>query len=331
MVGYPESLTDPSYRGQILILTFPLVGNYGVPDRKEVTEYLEKLPTFFESNEIHVAALIVGIYNEDYSHYLAKSSLGDWLKENGIPALHGLDTRCLTKKIRNGGVMLGKVLFPTNVEQKPLKNPKKLPSPDWLKNYEDVEWFDPNSVNLVAQVSTKVKKTFEPLKDVKLVCGPDGQVLHILCVDVGMKNNQVRCFVKRGVKVTVVPWDYDFVQDQNYDGLFISNGPGDPSVLKLVIERLRIILEMKTKPVFGICLGHQLMALAAGAKTEKLLFGNRGHNIPCIDAKTKRCYITSQNHGFAVNVDTLPNGWEPYFTNANDQSNEVILLIGYLP
>ena len=323
MVGYPESLTDPSYRGQILILTFPLVGNYGVPDRKAVQEYLEKLPEFFESSEIHIAALIIGIYAQDYSHYLAKSSLSEWLVENNVPGLFGLDTRALTKKIRTGGSQLGKVLFPSEKETIPVPNPSGLPSPDWLKNYHDVEWFNPNSVNLVAQVSTKTKKTFQPLQETTKVCGPDGKVLHIMAVDVGMKNNQVRCFVKRGVAVTVVPWDYDFVKDQNYDGLFISNGPGDPSVLTTVIEKLKTILEIKTKPVFGICLGHQLMALAAGAKTEKLLFGNRGHNIPCIDSKTKRCYITSQNHGFAVNVDTLPSGWEPYFTNANDQSNEV--------
>lgn len=196
-----------------------------------------------------------------------------------------------------------------------------MPNPDWMKDYEDVEWLDPNGVNLVSQVSTKTIQTYQPTGTP--VLGPDGKVLHILAVDVGMKNNQIRCFVKRGVAVTVVPWDYDFTAKQDYDGLFISNGPGDPSILTPVIAKISKILASKSKPVFGICLGHQLMALASGAKTVKLLYGNRGHNIPCIDLQTGKCYITSQNHGFAVDVSTLKEGWSPYFVNANDQSNEV--------
>ena len=199
------------------------------------------------------------------------------------------------------------------------------PHPDWIKDFQDVAWADPNGTNLVAQVSTTQKVTYQPHKDVKPVLGPDGNVLHILAVDVGMKNNQIRCFLKRGVSVTVVPWTYDFVKDQNYDGLFISNGPGDPTILKDVISRISQILAAQKKPVFGICLGHQLLALASGAKTEKLLYGNRGHNIPCTNLETGRCYITSQNHGFAVNIATLTEGWTPYFINANDQSNEGIM------
>jgi carbamoyl-phosphate synthase/aspartate carbamoyltransferase len=174
-------------------------------------------------------------------------------------------------------------------------------------------------------VSRQDQATFDPLPEATPVLGPDGKVLHIMAVDVGMKNNQIRCFVKRGVRVTVVPFDYDFVTDQNYDGLFLSNGPGDPTILKSVIERIAKIIALKTKPVFGICLGHQLLALASGAKTVKLLYGNRGHNIPCTDLQTGRCYITSQNHGFAVDISTLTDGWVPYFTNANDQSNEGIM------
>ena len=200
-----------------------------------------------------------------------------------------------------------------------------MPNPEWLKNYQDVEWVDPNGINLVAQVSTKKSTTYQPPKDVTPIKGPDGKVLHILALDIGMKNNQIRCFVKRGVSVTVVPWDYDFVKNQNYDGLFLSNGPGDPTTLNEVIGRVRLILDEKKKPVFGICLGHQVLALASGAKTEKLLYGNRGHNIPCTDLETGRCYITSQNHGFAVNVSTLSKGWVPYFVNANDDSNEGII------
>ncbi|KAJ3312934.1 hypothetical protein HDV04_002591 [Boothiomyces sp. JEL0838] len=327
MVGYPESLTDPSYQGQILVLTFPLVGNYGVPSRTEVEKSLENLPVYFESSKIHIAGLIVGIYSQDFSHYLASSSLSDWLKEQNIPALYGVDTRVLTKKIRTQGSMLGKVVFPKDASKSyPKITPHpSLPNPDWLVDYVDTEWVDPNGINLVAQVSTKKPTTYQPLPNVTPVKGPNGKILHILAVDVGMKNNQIRCFAKRGVSVTVVPWDYDFTTAQDYDGLFISNGPGDPSILTIVIERLSKMLEAKTKPIFGICLGHQLLALASGAKTIKLLYGNRGHNIPCTDLQTGRCYITSQNHGFAVDVSTLKDGWEPYFVNANDQSNEGII------
>ena len=216
------------------------------------------------------------------------------------------------------------MIYSGDALQMSLVDPSK-PNPEWIKDYQDVAWVDPNGTNLVSQVSTKKQTTYQPLKDVAPVKGPDGKVLHILALDIGMKNNQIRCFVKRGVSVTVVPWDYDFVKNQNYDGLFLSNGPGDPTILKDVIAKVRTILDEKKKPVFGICLGHQVLALASGAKTEKLLYGNRGHNIPCTDLETGRCYITSQNHGFAVNVSTLPDGWKPYFVNANDDSNEGII------
>ncbi|ORX76323.1 carbamoyl-phosphate synth [Anaeromyces robustus] len=290
MVGYPESLTDPSYRGQILVLTFPLVGNYGVPSREEVEKELNNLPKYFESSRIHVAGLIIGQYSLDYSHYLAKSSLADWLIENDVPALYGIDTRALTKKIRK---------------------------------QDDVEWHDPNTRNLVAEVSTKEIQYYkaDPSKAVK---GPDGKTIQILVIDVGMKNNQIRCFVNRGVDIKVVPWDYDFLNDDDYDAVFVSNGPGDPSSLKITIEHLRAQIKKENKPMFGICLGHQLISLAAGATTRKMKFGNRGHNIPCTDMKTGRCYITSQNHGYAVDVKTLPEGWKEYFVNANDASNEGI-------
>jgi carbamoyl-phosphate synthase/aspartate carbamoyltransferase len=192
-----------------------------------------------------------------------------------------------------------------------------------MNAYQDVPWFDPNSLNLVSVVSRSKSVKYLPGSDVTPLKGPDEKIIHVLAVDLGMKNNQIRCFCKRGVSVTVVPWDYDFVANQDYDGLFLSNGPGDPTVLTPVIKRIEKILEEKKKPVFGICLGHQLLALASGAQTKKLLYGNRGHNIPCIDQFSKRCYITSQNHGFAVDVSSLKAGWVPYFTNANDGSNEV--------
>jgi len=322
MVGYPESLTDPSYRGQILVLTFPLVGNYGVPSRDEVEKELNNLPKYFESSKIHVAGLIIGQYSLDFSHYLAKSSLSDWLKENDVPALYGIDTRALTKKIRTQGVLLGKILFPKSVvgDNQKYVDPD---APNWLKELDDVEWHDPNTRNLVAEVSTKEVQYYKADPSIAIK-GPDGKTIQILVIDVGMKNNQIRCFVKRGVDIKVVPWDYDFLKDNDYDAVFVSNGPGDPSSLKITIEHLRTQIKKENKPMFGICLGHQLISLAAGATTRKMKFGNRGHNIPCTDMKTGRCFITSQNHGYAVDANSLPDGWKEYFVNANDASNEGI-------
>ncbi|KAI9311038.1 hypothetical protein BX666DRAFT_1096272 [Dichotomocladium elegans] len=304
MVGYPESLTDPSYRGQILVLTYPLIGNYGVPDRSEMEELLKDIPKYFESHAVHIAGLIVCDYTEDYSHYLAKSSLGAWLKEQNVPALYGIDSRALTKLIRDQGVLLGKILF---------------------KN-DNVDWVDPNERNLVADVSIKEPKIYVP-EPAKAIKTPSGRTLRILAVDVGMKFNQIRCFVNRGVELKVVPWDYDFAAEptDSFDGLFISNGPGDPTVVEITFRRLRQVLQRADKPIFGICLGHQLLALAAGAKTMKLKYGNRGQNIPCTDMISGRCYITSQNHGYAVDASSLPADFQELFVNANDGSNEGII------
>ncbi|KAG0063782.1 hypothetical protein BGZ89_009634 [Linnemannia elongata] len=320
MVGYPESLTDPSYRGQILVLTFPLVGNYGVPSRETMDPLLKDLPKYFESNEIHIAGLIVGQYSQDYSHYLATSSLGAWLKEYNIPAIYGIDTRAMTKKIRSQGVMLGKILFPTA-----LVGPTVVPADEaWMNEYQNVDWVDPNERNLVAEVSLKEPKIYSPEPSTALM-GPHGKPLRILAVDVGMKYNQIRCFVARGVEVKVVPWDYDFNADTDYDGLFISNGPGDPTMTKITIAHLTKALQIARTPIFGICLGHQLLALASGATTKKMKFGNRGHNIPCTDMISGRCYISSQNHGYAVDVASLPENFMELFVNANDGSNEGIM------
>ncbi|KAI9240929.1 protein pyrABCN [Podila verticillata NRRL 6337] len=320
MVGYPESLTDPSYRGQILVLTFPLVGNYGVPSREAMDPLLKDLPKYFESNEIHIAGLIVGQYSQDFSHYLATSSLGAWLKEFNVPAIYGIDTRAMTKKIRSQGVMLGKILFPTSVVG-PTVVP---PDAEWMNAYQNVGWVDPNERNLVAEVSLKAPKIYSPDPS-RATHGPNGKPLRILAVDVGMKFNQIRCFVARGVEVKVVPWDYDFNVDTDYDGLFISNGPGDPTMTKVTIAHLTKALQTARTPIFGICLGHQLLALAAGANTKKMKFGNRGHNIPCTDMISGRCYISSQNHGYAVNVESLPSTFMELFVNANDGSNEGIM------
>jgi carbamoyl-phosphate synthase/aspartate carbamoyltransferase len=321
MVGYTESLTDPSYEGQILVLTYPLIGNYGVPQRPD--DMLDTLPAEFESNRIHIAALIVGQYTPDFSHFLAKSSLGAWLKENGVPAIYGVDTRALTKKIREKGSLLARVLA-RGRQGRPNGPLSRSPAVDsWRENYIDVPFYDPNQQNLVAAVSISAPRTYQPISKPRL--HPSGRTLRVIALDVGMKYNQIRCFINRGVEVKVVPWDHDFLKDtEPYDGIFVSNGPGDPTMVKVTIDRLRIAMERSSQPIFGICLGHQLMALAAGATTSKMKYGNRGHNIPCNDALSGRCYITSQNHGYQVDTDSLPAGWRELFRNANDGSNEGI-------
>ncbi|QDS73225.1 hypothetical protein FKW77_003804 [Venturia effusa] len=322
MVGYPESLTDPSYRGQILVITFPLVGNYGVPSRKEMDKLLPDIPAYFESSEIHIAGLIVSSYaGEEYSHYLATSSLGTWLKEQGVPAMYGVDTRALTKRIREHGSMLGRILLP-----KATKGVNGLvngiasalqttgPATNGISNGSDAEhWRSKFEVIPCPAPETALKH-------------PSGRPVRIVCVDVGLKYNQLRCLIRRGVEVLVVPWDYDFpkLAGTDYDGLFISNGPGDPAMMEKTVGHIRTALDEAKTPVFGICLGHQLLARASGAETKKMKFGNRGMNIPCTNLISGRCYITSQNHGYAVETSTLSGGWEELFVNANDGSNEGI-------
>ena len=331
MVGYTESLTDPSYQGQILILTYPLVGNYGVPSRP--SDLVGNLPMEFESSRIHVSALVVGYYSEEFSHFLASSSLGTWLKESHVPAICGVDTRALTKKIREKGPMLGKFLaqkatLPTGSSAN-LPSTSRDPSPHfterWRDEYLDIPFRDPNAFSLVAEVSISHPHTYKATTEVRL--HPSGRPLRVLAIDVGMKYNQIRCFTSRGVELKVVPWDYDFLStsEEPYDGLFISNGPGNPTTVTSTISRLKVALEdPHPKPIFGICLGHQLLALAAGASTSKMKYGNRGQNIPCTQVSSGRCYITSQNHGFQVDTSTLPTGWRELFQNANDHSNEGI-------
>ena len=310
MVGYTESLTDPSYEGQILVLTYPLIGNYGVPERPSKTT-LDLLPEEFESSRIHISALIVGYYSEDFSHFLSKSSLGAWLKENGIPALYGIDTRALTKKIREKGSMLGKVLArlggprlvrPNTHEflQHPIILPSVPPTPyPWQEEYMDIPFLDPNQINLVARVSISAPIVHKPTSKARL--HPSGRPLRVMAVDVGMKYNQIRCFTARGVELKVVPWDYDFNTElEPYDGLFLSNGPGDPATVKPTVDRLSKAIEKADRPIFGICLGHQLLSIALGAKTYKLKFGHRGGNQPVKDLLTGKVEITCQNHGFAI-------------------------------
>lgn len=282
MVGYPESLTDPSYRGQILLLTYPLIGNYGVPGNGNG----DSLDIAFESNRIQIAGLIVSEVSLKHNHWNATRSLEQWLYEQRVPGLSGMDTRMLTKHLREKGSMLGKLLVDS----------------------EDVEYHDPNQVNLLSQVSVQ-----------KPVIYPGGKK-RIVVVDCGCKNSIIRSLLARGVTVIRVPWDYDFL-GEDFDGVVISNGPGDPRTCQETVTLIKKVIE-QNRPIFGICLGHQILALAAGADTYKLKFGHRSQNQPCTEFGTKRCYITSQNHGYAVDSQSLTNGWEPWFINANDGSNE---------
>lgn len=302
MVGYPESLTDPSFAGQILVMTFPLVGNYGVPG-DEIDEF--GLPRNFEGQKIYPVAVVVAEYSFCASHFAAHRTLSAWMSEQGIPGIFGVDTRAITKRLRERGSELGIVV---------VGGPKgEIPA-----------YRDPNLQNLVAQVSCQTPSHYAPLPE----SGDDESAPLpplVVAVDCGMKHNILRFFLKHlRVRVKVVPWDYDFT-NEDFDGLFISNGPGDPAQCTKTVEHIRKVMELRPAlPIFGICLGHQLLALAAGAKTYKMKFGNRGVNQPCIDLRTGRCYITSQNHGFAVDEETLQPGWKALFVNANDGSNEGI-------
>ncbi|MBR4239083.1 MAG: glutamine-hydrolyzing carbamoyl-phosphate synthase small subunit [Prevotella sp.] len=299
MTGYPESLTDPSYAGQILVMTYPLVGNYGVP---ETSIGNNGLPMFMESERIHVKALVVADYSERFSHWNAKESLAAWLKKEKIPAITGIDTRRLTMVIREHGVMMGRIAL------------------GGLENLEELEKLGhPNysSVNWVEKVSCKDVLVYQPTPIIQL---PTPK--RVVLVDCGVKANIVRCLTRRGIEVVRVPWDYDFNEIQ-FDGLFLANGPGDPERCEKTIEHIRKFLNNeRVRPCMGICLGNQLLALSAGAKTYKLKYGHRSHNQPVRKVGTNQCFITSQNHGFAVDDKTLPADWEPLFVNMNDGSNE---------
>lgn len=294
MMGYPESLTDPSFQGQILVLTYPLIGNYGVPNR-----------AFWESDTIKVSGLIVSDYIDSPSHYQSRQTLAEWFKDENVPLLELKDTRFLTQKIRTKGAMLGKIVID-----------------------KDIAFYDPNHENLVAQVSIKKPTLLR-------ATGKNNRT--VVLIDCGAKRNIQQCLLRRNVNVITVPWDFDpFSKEgktklqsllkecgkEDFDALVISNGPGDPKFVNKTVMVIQHALTMK-KPTLGICLGHQLLALAAGGDTGKLKFGHRSQNQPCVMEGTKRCYITTQNHGF--HVSKVPEGFNAWFTNANDGSNEGII------
>jgi carbamoyl-phosphate synthase small subunit len=296
LVGYPESMTDPSYTGQILVFTQPLIGNYGVPgqDKDEFGLY-----RYFESDRIQVQGIIVNDYAINYSHWTAVESLSEWCIRHNVPAISGVDTRALTQLLRDQGSTLGQI----SIGEEALIN-----------NISSINFPNPNAENLVAKVSTKVPVTYNPKGDIK-----------IAVVDCGVKQNILRCLANRGASVTVVPHDYDFNEFAGqFDGLFISNGPGSPVMCEETIKNIKVAIETFNKPIFGICMGNLLLGMAAGLDVYKLPFGNRGHNQPALNVDTGLCYITSQNHGYALNDTAMPKGWKRLFVNANDGSNEGI-------
>jgi len=300
MTGYPQSLTDPSYRGQILVATYPLIGNYGVPLESGTGEAVRDargIPVHFESDRIQVAAFVVADLCEVPSHHASTATLSAWLEKNNVPGLYGIDTRALTERLREQGVMRGKIL---------------------VDGSRELSFDSGDLIHPVADVSPAAVRVYPATGS----DSPGARPLRIALVDCGAKANILRVLLDRGVEVIQVPWNQD-LSEIDHDGIFLSNGPGDPKACGKTIAGVRRALEKRT-PTFGICLGNQILALAAGADTYKLPYGHRGQNQPCVEVGTERCYITSQNHGYAVREDTLPQGWEPWFVNANDGTIEGI-------
>ena len=318
MTGYPESLTDPSYAGQLMTLTYPLVGNYGVPP---FTIGPNGLATFMESERIHAEAIIVSDYSEDFSHWNAVESLADWLKREQVPGITGIDTRELTKVLREHGVMMGRIVF-DDVENE-IDNSQLT-----IDNYEDVNYVDRVSCKEIIVYTGKESPLHFPITTptAQLNCQlstVNCQLKRVVLLDCGVKSNILRCLLKRDVEVIRVPWDYDY-NELEFDGLFISNGPGDPDTCDAAVQNIRRAMKNEKLPIFGICMGNQLLSKAGGAKIYKLKYGHRSHNQPVRMVGTERCFITSQNHGYAVDNTTLTEDWEPLFINMNDGSNEGI-------
>lgn len=293
LVGYPESMTDPSYRGQILVFTQPLIGNYGVPSSVK-DEF--GLLRYFESPNIQAAGIVVADVAEQHSHWTAVESLAEWCQREGVPAISGVDTRAIVTYLREQGSSLARISIGEEYDAD-----------------EDEAYIDPEGINLVRRVSTKAPFHISSnLGD-----------MHVALIDCGVKENILRSLVSRGASVTAFPYDYPIHKvAHHFDGVFISNGPGDPTHCQDTVYHLRKLIESSQVPVMGICMGHQLLALAAGARTIKMKYGNRAHNIPALDLTTGKCHITSQNHGYAIDATSLDPEWKEFFVNLNDASNE---------
>ncbi|WP_185855295.1 glutamine-hydrolyzing carbamoyl-phosphate synthase small subunit [Blattabacterium cuenoti] len=287
MTGYPESITDPSYKGQILVYTYPIIGNYGVPPFSYGNETISE---FYESDRIQISGLIISYYSKRPYHWNMYQSLSNWLYKNRIPGLYGVDTRFIARKLReNGGALLGKIL---------------------MEN-ENIPFYDPNKDILSEKVSVKEKKTY------------GNGIYKILLLDFGLKNNILRCLLHRNCTIVRVPWNYNFTEEK-YDGILISNGPGNPEIYDKPIHYLRKAMN-KDIPIFGICLGNQLLGIAAGGSTRKLQYAHRSHNQPVISLKTGKSYITSQNHGYVLDTSNLYKDWKVFFRNLNDDTCEGII------
>lgn len=283
MVGYPETFTDPSYKGQIQCITYPLVGNYGVPEKNPFP-----FESAFESDKIHLNGIVISDYSSEFSHATAIRSLSSWLEEHKVPGLYNIDTRKLTKTLREQGAMAGKIVV----------------------EGEDISFSNPDQQNLVKAVSPeKIEEYGEGEK-------------RIVLVDCGCKSSIISSLLERKMKVIRVPWDTD-LSKLEFDAVLFSNGPGNPEVYKPLVESAKFAVG-SGKPVLGICLGHQIISLAAGAKVYKLKYGHRGQNQPVKESNSEKCYITSQNHGYAVDSSSLREEWESWFENLNDNTNEGI-------
>ncbi len=346
MSGYPESLTDPSYAGQLMVLTYPLVGNYGVPP---FTIEANGLATFMESDRIYASAIIVSEYSGEYSHWNAKESLAEWLQREHVAGITGIDTRALTKRLRENGVMIGTI----SIEGQP-DAPKALyegvnfvdkvstkeiihysPTPKTTENTETPRTTKTTKIETTETTETTKAETTETTKAETTKTTKNTEIPEptpkVLLVDCGVKHNILRCLLRRGVEVIRVPWNYDF-NTLEFDALFLSNGPGDPDTCMEAVEHIRQFMAeeeakhdpTKVRPLMGICMGNQLLGKAAGATIYKLKYGHRSHNQPVREVGTERCFITSQNHGYAVDTTTLGSDWEPLFVNMNDGSNEGI-------
>ncbi|MDR2192970.1 MAG: glutamine-hydrolyzing carbamoyl-phosphate synthase small subunit [Treponema sp.] len=305
MTGYPQSLTDPSFRGQILVATYPLMGNYGVPVQPKTGEpFFDAfgIPAHFESDTVQVAGFAVSEACDTPSHFASGTTLSAWLETHDVPGISGIDTRALTCRLREHGVMLGKIL---------VEGSRDVPINSGVMSHPVAD-VSPAAITTYAAPETGSPETGKPASRKPVIA----------LIDCGVKANILRCLLARGATVIRLPWNHDLT-GVDYDGVFLSNGPGDPKACGKTIAAVRRAFDMG-KPIFGVCLGNQIMALAAGADTYKLPYGHRGQNQPCIEAGTNRCYITSQNHGYAVRGDTLPSGWEPWFVNANDNTIEGI-------
>ncbi|KAF7315539.1 Carbamoyl-phosphate synthase [Mycena indigotica] len=305
ITSYTESMTDPSYRGQILVFTTPLIGNYGVPLNQAPIDS-QDVGVVLESQRIQCAAVIVADVAEKFSHHTAVESLAAWCRRHDIPGITGVDTRAITRLLRDQGTTLGRIAVGDDV---------LAPPP------QAEEYWDPSKENLVDQISTK-----EPYQ-----LNSNGSI-KIAVLDFGAKANILRSLVRRDAAVTVLPWNYDFnsIRDQ-FDGLFLTNGPGDPGHCMEAALKLRKTLAEWDRPVFGICMGHQIIGMAAGLDAYRMTFGNRGHNQPVLALASAgsitagRVYVTSQNHQYALQLqDPFPHGWEPFFINCNDSSVEGI-------